>query len=227
MLARLEHPNIIRMLGSCIGNNENVICYEYMPGGSLDAVFFAEDEKSAVPDWPSRLHIMQGICEGLLYLHEHFRIIHRDIDPSNILLTECMIPKISDFGLATKLDQGQSEGNDEKFRGTRYSAPELFYGKSYSMKSDVYSFGIVLLEIVTGCKAASFCREDTDDLPTYVRQHWTHGTAYQLKDPRMGDDAPRGEIERCIHIGVRCVQDDPTLRPLMSYIRNTLAAIRP
>lgn len=228
MLARLEHPNIIRMLGSCIGNNENVICYEYMPGGSLDAVFFAEDEKSAVPDWPSRLHIMQGICEGLLYLHEHFRIIHRDIDPSNILLTECMIPKISDFGLATKLDQGQSEGNDEKFRGTRrYSAPELFYGKSYSMKSDVYSFGIVLLEIVTGCKAASFCREDTDDLPTYVRQHWTHGTAYQLKDPRMGDDAPRGEIERCIHIGVRCVQDDPTLRPLMSYIRNTLAAIHP
>ena len=85
----------------------------------LDLRCAAEDEKSAVLDWPSRLHIMQGICEGLLYLHEHFRIIHRDIDPSNILLTECMIPKISDFGLATKLDQGQSEGNDEKFRGTR------------------------------------------------------------------------------------------------------------
>ncbi|KAG2658123.1 hypothetical protein PVAP13_1KG261500 [Panicum virgatum] len=169
MLARLDHPNIISMLGSCIGNNENVICYEHMPGGSLDAVLFAEDEKSAVPDWPSRLQIMQGICEGLLYLHEHFRIIHRDIDPSNILLTEGLIPKISNFGLATMLDQGQSEENDEKFRGTRrYSAPELFYGKSYSMKSDVYSFGIVLLEIVTGCNAASFFREDTDDLSTYL-----------------------------------------------------------
>jgi serine/threonine protein kinase len=40
MLAKLDHPNIIRMLGSCTGNNENVICYEYMPGGSLDAVLF-------------------------------------------------------------------------------------------------------------------------------------------------------------------------------------------
>jgi serine/threonine protein kinase len=55
---------------------------------------------------------------------------------------------------------------------SRYSAPELFYGKSYSMKSDVYSFGIVLLEIVTGSKAASFCKEDTDDLPTYVSERF-------------------------------------------------------
>jgi len=58
-----------------------------------------------------------------------------------------------------------------------------------------------------------------------VRQHWTQGTAEQLKDPRMGD-APRGEVGRCIHIGPRCVQDDPDVRPTMSYIRNTLAAIR-
>ena len=58
-----------------------------------------------------------------------------------------------------------------------------------------------------------------------VRQHWTQGTAELLKDPRMGD-APRGEVGICIHIGLRCVQDDPDVRPTMSYIRNTLAAIR-
>ncbi|CAN6227701.1 unnamed protein product [Urochloa humidicola] len=204
MLARLDHPNIIRMLGSCID----------------------EDDRGGVPDWPSRFRIIQGICEGLFYVHEHFRIVHRDIDPSNILLGEGCIPKISDFGLAILLDQGESEGKAENFRRTPgYSAPEVLYGK-YSVKSDVYSFGIVLLEIVTGCKAASFCREDTDDLPRYVRQQWTQGMADQLKDQRMGD-APRGEVERCIHIGVRCVQDDPTMRPTNSYVRNTLAAIRP
>jgi hypothetical protein len=59
-----------------------------------------------------------------------------------------------------------------------------------------------------------------------VRQHWTQGTADQLKDPRIGD-APKGEFERCIHIGVRCVQEDPAMRPTMSFIRNTLSAIRP
>ena len=79
----------------------------------------AEDEKSGVPDWSSRFHIMQGICEGLLYLHEHCRIVHRDIDPSNRLLSDAFSPKISDFGLATLLDQGQSEGKAESFRGTR------------------------------------------------------------------------------------------------------------
>ncbi|KAJ1265769.1 hypothetical protein BS78_08G100300 [Paspalum vaginatum] len=246
MLARLDHPNIIRMLGSCMQNNEKLICYEYMA---------AEDE-SGIPDWPSRFRIMQGICEGLLYLHEHCRIVHRDIAPSNILLSEGSVPKTSDFGLATLLDQGQYEGKADNFRGTPgYSAPELFYGK-YSVKSDVYSFGVILLEIVTGCNATSFCREDTDGLPRYVsftklmmiipipppppplstlsyllfpvkvRKQWTQGTADQLKDPRMGD-APRGEVERCIHIGLRCVQDDPTVRPTMSYIRSTLAAIQP
>lgn len=79
----------------------------------------AEDDKCGSLNWPSRLHIMQGICEGLLYLHEHCRIIHRDIDPSNILLSDGFTPKISDFGLATLLDQGQSEGKVESFRGTR------------------------------------------------------------------------------------------------------------
>ena len=78
----------------------------------------AEDEKSGVPDWSSRFHIMQGICEGLLYLHEHCRIVHRNIDPSNILLSEGFIPKISGFGHATVLDLDLSEGKAENFRGT-------------------------------------------------------------------------------------------------------------
>ncbi|TKW38778.1 hypothetical protein SEVIR_1G137850v4 [Setaria viridis] len=118
MLARLDHPNIIRMLGSCIGSNDKVICYEYMSAGSLDTVLFVEHERSGVPDWPSRFRIMQGICEGLLYLHEHCRIVHRDVDPSNILLSEGFIPKLSGFGLATLLDQGESEGKAENFRRT-------------------------------------------------------------------------------------------------------------
>jgi tRNA A-37 threonylcarbamoyl transferase component Bud32 len=78
----------------------------------------AEDEKSRIPDWTSRLCIIQGICEGLLYLHEHCRIVHRDIEPSNILLSDGFIPKISDFSLATLLDQGQSEGKAENIRRT-------------------------------------------------------------------------------------------------------------
>jgi serine/threonine protein kinase len=89
-----------------------------LPVLNLSCARAAEDEKSGVPDWSSRFHIMQGICEGLLYLHEHCRIVHRNIDPSNILLSEGFIPKISGFGHATVLDLGLSEGKAVNFRGT-------------------------------------------------------------------------------------------------------------
>ncbi|KAG6514804.1 hypothetical protein ZIOFF_025177 [Zingiber officinale] len=101
LIAKLQHRNLVRLLGCCIEDTERIIILEYMENKSLDA-FIYDKTKSSLLNWQKRLKIIIGIARGLLYLHQDsiLRVIHRDLKPSNILLDKDMIPKISDFGIA-------------------------------------------------------------------------------------------------------------------------------
>lgn len=110
-------------------------------------------------DWQRRINIIEGIAQGLLYLHKYsrVRVIHRDLKTSNILLDENMNPKISDFGMARIFGQNESRANTNRVVGTYgYMSPEYAMNGIFSEKSDVYSFGVVLLEIVSGRKNTVF-----------------------------------------------------------------------
>ncbi|KAH6828240.1 hypothetical protein C2S53_009943 [Perilla frutescens var. hirtella] len=98
VISRLQHCNLVRLIGCCVESEEKMLVYEYMPNGSLDAYLFNSHRQEFV-DWPTRKLIIEGICRGLLYLHRDSRlkIIHRDLKASNILLDEDLNPKISDF----------------------------------------------------------------------------------------------------------------------------------
>ncbi|KAK3043664.1 hypothetical protein RJ639_000080, partial [Escallonia herrerae] len=223
VLSFARHKNIVMLLGYCCKENLNILVYEYICNKSLEWHLF--DKTANVLEWHQRHAIAIGTAKGLRFLHEECRgspIIHRDLRPSNILLTHDFVPMLGDFGLA-KWKTSDSPIQTRILGTLGYLAPEYAENGIVSVRTDVYAFGIVLIQLISGCKVID---SNTEDYKQSLRQ-WAEPlierlALHDLIDPRIGDSYDTYELHHMARAAYLCVKSDPQMRPSMGQVVHLL-----
>ncbi|GAQ79963.1 Protein kinase superfamily protein [Klebsormidium nitens] len=230
-LACCRHRNLVVLKGCCVDRSHISLVYELMEEGSLeDHLFEIHTDTQRCPgrsitvrflDWPTRLKIAQGTASGLAYLHDECtpRIIHRDVKPSNILLTSSTFePKLADFGLA-RLAAFDETHVTTGIAGTwGYLSPEYMAAGQLTEKADVYSFGVVLLTLLAGRRPQlPDAPADEVFLPEWAWSLAERNELGLLIDPRL--EKERNEhgdsMDRMTRLALFCVHTATAIRPSM------------
>ncbi|XP_071716043.1 receptor like protein kinase S.2-like isoform X2 [Rutidosis leptorrhynchoides] len=215
ILVELKHNNLIELVGYCIERGMVLLVYNFATHANLDRMI--HDRLCTLLDWNKRYQILLGVARALVYLHKQVPapIIHGDLNPTNIVLDGSFYPKLSNFGVASKIEDTDYSHGDRVRETWGYFAPELCARGCLSTKVDVYSFGVLVLETITGRHVSEIY--DLVEYDEYqVKTNWSQGTTSFIIDPRIDVDA--SPIDTFIKIGLLCIQYDPTDRPTMEEV---------
>uniref|UniRef100_A0A7N0VL86 Protein kinase domain-containing protein n=1 Tax=Kalanchoe fedtschenkoi TaxID=63787 RepID=A0A7N0VL86_KALFE len=217
-LSRIRHSNLACLLGYCVEDGEQFLVFEYCSGGNLSQRLLRKD---TVLTWYDRVKILRHCALALRFLHDKVDgcIVHRDIKLTNILLTDDLIPKLSDFGLAKLLKMEQSKVFTD-VRGTiGYMDPEYMTNAKLTCASDIYSFGIVTLQLLSGQKVIELDLDARDQLTRKAKDVSLGSRPLSdFIDPRLNGAVTETDFESILQIAVLCVARSSKSRPSIDVV---------
>ncbi|OMO88987.1 hypothetical protein CCACVL1_08072 [Corchorus capsularis] len=226
---RIQHVNIVRLMGYCAEHGQKLLIYEYCSNGSLQDALHSDDEFRRKLSWNARVRMALGAAKALEYLHEACEppIVHRNFKSANVLLDDDLDVLVSDCGLDPLIASGsvsQLSGQLQSIYG--YGAPEFESG-IYTSRSDVYSFGVFMLELLTGRKSYDRTRSRGEQFLVRWAVPQLHDieALSRMVDPSLNGDYPAKSLSRFVDIISRCVQSEPEFRPPMSEVVQDLLDI--
>lgn len=237
-LMSLDHKNIVKLLGYCHDESrghklvqfkgkppqdfkgaEQLLCYEYMHNGSLREYLIGQGSREV--DWHMCYKVIKGTCEGLLYLHEGCGdrpIVHLNLNPSNILLDENNIPRITGFDFSKLIGEKNTKSVFSQMNGPLgYLPPDFLYSKGTNLKYlptvDIYSLGLIILEIATRQEI----KGDHGIIIKTVENNWRQDSQIATLYGSL-EDKLQEQVKMCIDIGLHCVKSMPGDRPTAGEI---------
>jgi eukaryotic-like serine/threonine-protein kinase len=171
-LARIHHPAIATIFAFFKEGEELFLAMEYIPSGSLSKILEAE---GALP-WPRAVSLLSSALDGIEAAHRA-GVVHRDLKPDNLLLTEAGTLKVTDFGLARMVGSSRLTRTGISLGTLRYMAPEQIQGGEVDARTDVYALGTVLYQMLTGCvpfegeSDYSILKAQVEDTPVPPSEH--------------------------------------------------------
>nr|CAB3459262.1 unnamed protein product [Digitaria exilis] len=199
LLAKIDHRNLVRLLGFTDKGNERIIITEYVPNGTLREHL---DEKT---------------------------IIHRDVKSSNILLTDSYRAKVSDFGFARSGPSDTEKTHiSTKVKGTAgYLDPEYLRTYQLTPKSDVFSFGILLVEILSARRPVELKRTPEERITIrWTFKKFNEGNMREILDPLLEDHVDDEVLEKLLSLAFQCAAPTRDDRPTMKEVGEQLWEIR-
>ncbi|KAK3162648.1 hypothetical protein QOZ80_1BG0091970 [Eleusine coracana subsp. coracana] len=218
VLSFARHRNIVMLLGYCCKENYNILVYEYICNNSLEWHLF--DKTAKLLEWHTRHAIALGIAKGLRFLHEECRagpIIHRDLRPSNVLLTHDFVPMLGDFGLA-KWKASNGSIMTRILGQSGYLAPEYAEYGIVSVRTDVYAFGIVLFQLISGRKVLDECGGQRTHILQWAEPLVESLALHELIDERIKDTYDTYGLYHLARAAYLCVRTNPEQRPSMGEV---------